>query len=486
MTDWMPQHLLYSHESLLWLLVLVPVVALLPLLRNRRRRPSRLSIVLRIVVLALLVFSIAGPLAAYDGNSVTTIFAIDRSNSIDPSANDAANSWVADAIGKARADDAASIVTFGRQPSLAVPPESAGLVGNAWQQPGVDAVTNGDASDLSSALALARSLPVGESRRIVLLSDGAENQGDALSQADQAASEGISIDVVPLAGVDAADLRLASVSGPTALWQGDSLSVLATISVGAGGPVSIQLVIDGTVAATQNVTLQPGTTSYTLTHGALAPGFHAIDVRVSGSAEIDRIAENDDGALGLVVRDRPSVLMIAPDGSDPSKLTSALQSQGAEVKVVTPDDAPTTESGFAGYQAIVLNNVPAWTLSADQQTALVASTKDGGGLIAIGGSAAFGPGSYAGTTLEQALPVTVKVTDGRQRPKVAVMIVVDKSGSMAYDPSEANTSKLDLAKQGILTAASALTTGDQIGVIAFNDEPTWALPMTTLTGSGDQ
>ncbi|MGN6484481.1 MAG: VWA domain-containing protein [Thermomicrobiales bacterium] len=180
------------------------------------------------------------------------------------------------------------------------------------------------------------------------------------------------------------------------------------------------------------------------------------------------------------------MLLVAPEGSDTSRIQTALQGEGADVQVVTPDAVPSTTAELSAWQAVVLDNVPAWTLGQEQQLALVANTRNGGGLIAIGGTASFGPGSYAGTTLEQALPVTVKVLDGRQRPKVALMIVMDTSGSMNYDPGSGGASKIDLAKQGVLTAASALATGDQIGVIAFNDEPSWALPMTTLTGSGDQ
>ncbi|MEJ7839189.1 MAG: VWA domain-containing protein, partial [Thermomicrobiales bacterium] len=53
----------------------------------------------------------------------------------------------------------------------------------------------------------------------------------------------------------------------------------------------------------------------------------------------------------------------------------------------------------------------------------------------------------------------------------------------SYDPDANGESKLELAKDGVVTAASALTTGDEIGVIAFNDQPVWALPMTTISGT---
>lgn len=483
MTHLLP-NLVFSRGWLLWFILLVPAIVYLLARLGRKRRAPRITFWLRASILALLLISLAGPLLAFNGQQVTTVFAIDRSNSIQQESSDAANAWVTKAIQNAGPGDAAAIIGFGSQPELDVAPANTHGIPDSWApaKPTVD----GDTTDIASALALARALPVGEARRIVLLSDGAENQNHALEQADQAAADGIPIDVVPLSGVDPGDLRLVNLTGPSALWQGDPLSVLATLSSGPGGPVQLQLLVDGTVASTQQVTLPPGSTSFTLSHPALSAGFHAIAVHISGSQEIDHIPANDDGALGVVVRDRPAVLLISPDGGDPARLKAALESQRASIKVVTPNQVPAIQADLATYQAIVLNNVPAWTLSEQQQMAIVSRTQNGGGLIAVGGSASFGPGSYAGTTLEKALPVTVKVTDGRQRPRVAVMIVVDKSGSMSYDPTSGGVSKIDLAKEGILSAASALTKGDQIGVIAFNDAPSWALPVMALTGPGDQ
>ncbi|MGC4192687.1 MAG: VWA domain-containing protein [Thermomicrobiales bacterium] len=477
--------MLFARPLLLLAIPLTPLLVwgLTRLLKRRGTTIPRTALVLRSTVLALLLLSLAGPMLAQESTRVTTIFVLDRSDSVRGSAQDNANQWVVNAISHADTDQSVAIVGFGGDPTLLAAPGAATDLGSGWTTSNdIDTST----TDLSSALALARSLPVGESRRIVLASDGAENAGNALEQADQASSDGIAIDVLPLQGIDPADLRLDRLTGPTAIWTGDSLALQATISVGAGGTANVAISVDGQVTSTQQVALGPGTTTWTFTQDNLSPGFHAIQVQVTGSSEIDRIAENDTQAFGVVVRERPRVLLVAPEGSDVSRIQTALQSEGADVQSVIPGDVPSTPAELSVYQAIVLDNVPAWTLGQDQQQALVTNTRNGGGLIAIGGTASFGPGSYAGTTLEQALPVTVKVLDGRQRPKVALMIVMDTSGSMNYDPSASGTSKIDLAKQGVLTAASALAPGDQIGVIAFNDEPSWALPMTTLTGNGDQ
>jgi len=476
--------LIFARAWMLWFLITVPVVVLLPYVRSRHRTLPALLPALRASILILMLITLAGPLITHGARNVTTIFIMDRSMSVQAGSADAANRWVTQALESANVDDSAAVITFGAEPDLTVPATAATRIPDDWVGTAPER-GYGEATDLASALTLARSIPVGEQRRIVVLSDGAENIGQAIEQADQAAIDGVPIDVVQLGGVDASDVRIDQVTGPNALWQGDSLSVIASVGSGGGGSASVQLIVDGIVASTEDVMLDPGQTVYTLTAPALPVGFHSVEVRVQAGSDLDRITENNSGYLGVIVREQPSVLLVAPDGSDPSRLLQALSINGARVTLMLPSQIPIRLSQLSGYDSIVLDNVSAWDMSDDQQLAIVSHTRSGHGLVVVGGSASYGPGSYAGTDLEAALPVTVKVVDGQERPSVAVLIVMDKSGSMSYNPSAGTSAKIDLAKDGVVTAASALTTGDQIGVIAFNDEPIWALPMTELTGQGD-
>ncbi len=77
------------------------------------------------------------------------------------------------------------------------------------------------------------------------------------------------------------------------------------------------------------------------------------------------------------------------------------------------------------------------------------------------------------------MPVTVKVTDGRQRQRVALLLIMDKSGSMSYDPL-GGQGKIEMAKESLRVAHRSLAEGDQLGIIVFNDKQEWVLPMTTL------
>lgn len=464
-----------------WLLLLIPPVIIVGAVLARGRRFPAWTAIMRAVTLSLLVATVAGPLLVQGARETTTVFVVDRSASVQQGASNAVDQWVARALAAADTGDSAAIVTFGAEPDLAAVAGDASTLGDDWtaSQP------VGESTDLASALTLAGALPVGDNRRIVVLSDGAENVGNALEAANQAGRDGVQIDVVPLTGIEATDLRVEQVEGPASLWQGDTLPLLVTLGSGGGGEATVDLFVDGQLVASDTVALSPGQTVYSLAAPSLGPGFHDIEVRASGPDDIDRIPENNVGYLGVSVREQPSVLLVAPVGSDPVRLQQALANQGAAVTLTSPADVPVRLSDIGPYDAVVLDNVPAWELNDAQQQALIAHTEAGNGFIVVGGAASYGPGSYAGTALEDAMPVTVKVVDGQRRPSVAVLIIMDKSGSMSYDPRDGDTSKIDLAKNGVVTAASALTEGDQLGVIAFNDEPIWALPMMPVSGSGD-
>src|SRR5437899_13109087 len=70
----------------------------------------------------------------------------------------------------------------------------------------------------------------------------------------------------------------------------------------------------------------------------------------------------------------------------------------------------------------------------------------GGGLIMVGGEESFGLGGYYRTPIEEALPVTMEVKQKVEIPSLAVVLSIDRSGSMAMSTDEKVT-KLDLAKE---------------------------------------
>jgi uncharacterized membrane protein len=196
------------------LLLLIPVFVLLGLRRlNREEVRPWLALGLRIVGVALLALALAEPFFARATRAMTVLFVLDRSLSIpqelaeDPAQPGAKidlraerlRKFINDAVqmrGAGHEHDMAGLIVFGRRPRLELPPSDAPRF-NLTELP---AAEDGNYTDIAAALKLAlASFPEGTGKRIVLISDGNENLGNAREQAELAKSLKVQIDVLPLA-----------------------------------------------------------------------------------------------------------------------------------------------------------------------------------------------------------------------------------------------------------------------------------------------
>src|SRR5207237_8968114 len=92
--------------------------------------------------------------------------------------------------------DKAGVIVFGRRPRLEIPPSDAPRFN--FQE--ITSTIDNNYTDIGAAIKLAlASFPEGTAKRVVLLSDGNQNTGDAEEQAKLAKHNGVQIDVVPLA-----------------------------------------------------------------------------------------------------------------------------------------------------------------------------------------------------------------------------------------------------------------------------------------------
>lgn len=144
------------------------------------------------------------------------------------------------------------------------------------------------------------------------------------------------------------------------------------------------------------------------------------------------------------------------------------------------------------YDGVVLVDVPAGVLGDRGMVALDTYVREAGrGLIAVGGEQSFGMGGYDDTVLEELLPVFARVTDPKKRQSVAEALVVDTSGSMGAchcaDESAGprpgvveGVKKTDIAKEAIAKAVGQLEAQDQLGVLAFNTQSNWVVPLQNL------
>ena len=82
----------------------------------------------------------------------------------------------------------------------------------------------------------------------------------------------------------------------------------------------------------------------------------------------------------------------------------------------------------------------------------------------VGGQESFGLGGFYHTPVEEALPVKMKSEKKKDTPSLAMMLVIDKSGSMDGE-------KIQFAKEAAIAAVELLSEKDYVGVLAFDGEP---------------
>ncbi len=337
--------------------------------------------------------------------------------------------------------------------------------------------TGGAQTDLASAVALARGLfPPGAARRLVLVTDGVETRGDLESAAREAAVSGIVIDAVPVAGAPRPDARVVKlVASRSRLHEGASVTLTAEVESSLAGSGRIRLFENGIEVESRELTLAVGKrkgVSFRCT--PTDRNLYTYLVRVEGF-EGDAIPENDS-ALALVdVRGRPTALYVEGEPGEAAYLVDAMEREGISLHVRPPEAIPETLQELAGYDAVIISDVPAPKITARAMSLLRDYVELlGGGFLMIGGENSFGVGGYYRTPIEDVLPVKMKSPDVEERASVALALVLDRSGSMSGQ-------KIEICKSAAVATAELLTPKDYLGVVAFDSSPTWIVPMTRLT-----
>ncbi len=470
---------------------LVIAVALALWLRRGVRAVPPGAVVVRTLAFAALALALAGPLLARPAPAGATVFVVDRSRSMgDDDVRQLSAQIVAALAGRA-GHEPVGLVAFAERAAVVYPvgaltvDTDPGALAAALT---ATAIGSRDYTDVAGALQLAESLPSAGGRRFVLFSDGRETVGSATAWAAGATGRGIVIDGLgPESRRRPNDVRLADLRVPQNTWQGDDVEIEAVVAGDVPGDVGVQLLVDGRPAGQQVVKLTAATTTATGTARfvlqPLAPGYHAIQVTATPPAG-DPIAENNALAATTVIRDKPHILIVEGARGNGDQLKRVLERTASQVTVKYASALTDRLSDLAEYDAIVLADVPASVLSFEKQKALQEFVRSNGkGLIVAGGNQSFGKGAYEGSTLEEALPVRVKPRAEGKRPPVALLLIVDASGSM--DQRGTGPTRIEMAKAAAAGAVRALSPGDEIAVLAFSGNNQWVTRLRTINGPAD-
>ena len=328
-------------------------------------------------------------------------------------------------------------------------------------------------ANLASALDLSAGL-LGEldSGRIAVVASGAQTRGEVARVLPELVAQGTPVDVLPVGGVPAGEVLLESLSLPPQLYQGDSFRLQGVIYSSAQVSATVRMWRDGELGGKQIIELSPGRNRVETTLGEEEAGRYLYEYEVI--AKSDAFNDNNHDDVVAEVLPKATVALITPQPSWGGVLADALMLQGILVEVRTPRSAPYTLEDLLGYDAVILANVPAIDLHSSQQELLETWVHEyGGGLLVLGGENSFGPGGYYQTPLERVSPLSSRIPE--EAPKVALLFVLDRSGSMQQRVGE--VSRLEIAKQAPVEAIELLHEEGLAGVVVFDSEATTLLPL---------
>lgn len=508
----------FEDPSRLWLVLLAVPMAWVGLrwlgAMSGLRRAS--AVMARVLLVALLAALLAGANTIRTTEKLAVVGVVDVSGSVKAfgvggsgsgggagGMPEPERSWtfLRAASAKRGADDLVGAVVFAGSAAGVTTPGRAGL-----PEGGFD-VSMGEGTDIAQAIRLGASMiPADAAGRLVLVSDGNETAGDALGAARELARRGgvgksgggVRIDVLPIRHRVGSEVAVESVDAPPTAPAESMVNVRVTLSSTDRATGMVHLLREGEAVdlngpengTGRRVELQKGRTVLVLPVQLVAGRVHRFkalfepDSAMGGAGSADQVVMNNAGEAFTITPGKGSVLLVdgVSDG-DPSgagsTLARALRESGIDVTVTGPEAFPKDLVGLQAFDLVILENVPADAMEMASHEHLASFVRDlGGGMIMVGGPSSFGAGGWRGTPIEPILPVKLDLPEKLMVPEIAIVFVLDDSGSMRRSVSGSNRSQQEVANEATIAAIRSLDARDLVGVVAFNREPEVVVELT--------
>ncbi|MFN3193208.1 MAG: VWA domain-containing protein [Aureliella sp.] len=426
----------------------------------------QLSLVLRGIVLVLLVAALAGLTLLFPSTKQFVVFCIDRSLSVDATAQEKIDQYLA-SVQELDGEDEFAILNVAATTS---PVKRAVEELPSFEEEQLLSTNLAAAIETAAA-----GIPPGYVPKIVLMTDGRQTDGDVIQAA---AASSVPVSTVSLPIRSEPEVQVAEAVAPAEVRQGEPFYVEVTIASNHEDAGFIDVYRGDILVSAQEeaIKIEAGETKFRFRQSIEGESQADYAVRIRGFK--DTLLDNNSASAVVFASGKPSVLVVDSDSNETNHFRWALEEQDIAVQVRPTEGIPRTLTELQKFDCLILSNVPATSMTIKQMEIIRTYVEDlGGGLVMIGGDQSFGLGGYYKTTLEEILPVRSNFDKEKEKPSLAMVLVIDKSGSMGGE-------KMELAKDAAKGAAELLGPRDQLGVIAFDGQSYWVSDLHSASDKG--
>lgn len=452
-----------------WLLLLLPLAITFPMLRG-----SRFLRGLHLAAAVLIILAMTQPELKVDSQRGRLLVVCDRSESM-PGGSDARAGEVIDILEKTRPSGSElGVVAFGRKVAVEQSPAEGKFGGF---------ITAIDPGGSRLAEAIQTSLSMVEpnaSARVLVLSDGQVDRPTLETVANEAAAQKIAIDYRHLGRSQAGDIAIERFELPQMAAARESYMLTAWVVADREREVDFTLRSDDKILAQGKQKLRPGRNRLTFRDVAADAGVRAYELVIDDPE--DTIRENNRGRAVVSVHG-PKPILHVTEGT--TRLASLLREGGLDVESITGEELQTRGVDLATlgrYSSIILENVGADRLGpVGMETIRDWTTQTGAGLWLSGGKNSYAVGGYYRSALDPILPLSMELRKEHRKMGVAIVVVLDRSGSMTAPAGTGGKTKMDLANLGTAQVYDLMTHGmDEFSAIAVDSAPHVVVPLTLV------
>lgn len=467
--EWTNTLMFARPRALVWL-NLCPWVWWLSLVGYAGLSRSRtfMALFVRLTILGLFVMLLAEPRMVRTRDVMSVVYAVDLSDSIGDRPSTAALEFVTKTATSKPERDEAGLVVFGREASVELPPRM------AFPFEAINSQVDKDATNLEQTLSLAAALVPEENQgRIVLISDGTATDGNLNRVLDELKARNVAVDFLPVQYNYSNEVWLERLELPQNIKIGQAFEAATVLNSLTPGEGKLVLKQNGQPIRQIDVKYQAGKNRFAFPVTLNEAGYYKYTASIIVPHNQDQLLQNNTVLNDLYLEGEGRILVVTDqqgDQRDSDRLVSVIKASKRAVETKNAYELPRDAAALQPYDAILFVNVGTDSFDTVQMKAVHDAIYDlGVGFAMIGGKNSFGPGGYHKTLIEDALPVSMDVSQKKVLPKGALVIVLH-----TCEFAEGNTWAKRITKQAI----KVLSPQDEVGVVDYEGGEKWVFEIT--------